>query len=565
MSEALPLHRLLAEAVPDGLPVAWRDGGWVTRRQFVAEAAAWRAAFTAAPGRRHALYFEDSLSFAAALFGAWHAGVEVCLPGDRQPATLERLRALGCGFAGDLPGALQPAATCTPPVFTPLDPRAARLLVFTSGSSGEPAAIPKRLDQLDAEVQALQSAFSAALDAGGPAWVAATVSHQHIYGLLFQVLWPLAAARPFCARRLEYAEEITTLPGTGPLLLVSSPAHLRRLPPAFDWAAARQRLRAVTSSGGPLPVEAAEQSLALLGQSPTEVFGSSETGGIAWRRRAEHGERWQPLPGVDWRIDDERLAVRSRHLPDDAWWPTSDRVQALADGAFELLGRADRIVKVEGKRISLTAIEQALLADGTLAEARALLLPAALGGRLAVVTVPGPAARERLRQLGRRAFNEQLRRALLATLERVALPRRWRHVTTLPADTQGKCSEAALAALFRPLMPEPVWLERGPERARLVLPLDPTLRVFDGHFPGAPILPGVAQIDWAATFGRQCFELPPRFLRLEQLKFQRPLEPGMRAELLLECRAGTGVLLFRYESEQGVHAGGRIVFGEADA
>ncbi|MCK7500417.1 MAG: hypothetical protein MZW92_66695 [Comamonadaceae bacterium] len=242
----------------------------------------------------------------------------------------------------------------------------------------------------------------------------------------------------------------------------------------------RGRMRAVFSSGGPLPGDAAELTQAMTGCSPFEVFGSSETGGIAWRRRAVHGERWQPLPGVAWRVEDEALSVRSPHLPDGAWWPTADRVQASDDGGFVLLGRADRIVKIEGKRVSLGAIERALLEGGDVAEVRALLLP--LDGRLAVVTVPSVAGRARLLGEGRRAFNERLRASLLRVVERVALPRRWRHVVALPADTQGKCSggraggtvpargaRGGLARAIRRARPRPA--RAGPGAARLRRPL----------------------------------------------------------------------------------------------
>ncbi len=46
---------------------------------------------------------------------------------------------------------------------------------------------------------------------------------------------------------------------------------------------AAKRLRAIFSSGGPLPFEVAQESKRLLGPVPIEVYGSSETGGIAWR------------------------------------------------------------------------------------------------------------------------------------------------------------------------------------------------------------------------------------------------------------------------------------------
>lgn len=569
MAEWIALAQLPCAHTGDERVVAWRDGRPLSRADFLAQAAAWAAALEPLPGQRLALYFEDTFDFATALFGAWQAGREVCLPGDAQPATLQRLRSQADAWAGDLPGALRaaqvPAHALRPGVA--LDARRTRLQVHTSGSSGEPVAIPKRLEQLEAEVRGLEAAFGATLDVRGPALVAATVSHQHIYGLLFQVLWPLAAGRPFLARRLDYPEQLVGLPGDGACAWVSSPAHLRRLSPAADWSVPRQRLQAVFSSGGPLPAEAAQLSLQCLGHSPIEVYGSSETGGVASRQRALQGERWQALPGVEWRIDDGEeplLCVRSDRLAEPQWWRTSDRARALSDGGFELLGRADRIVKVEEKRVSLDALERALLQGVELAEARALLLPAALGSRLAVVAVPTAAGRALLQARGKRALGEQLRRRLLDSLERVVLPRRWRYVDALPQDTQGKCTEAALATLFRPAMPAPLWLERAPGQARLALEIDAQLRIFDGHFPNSPVLPGVAQVDWAIAFARQCFALPARFLRLEMLKFQRVVQPGTLLELALEYNAAAGVLAFRYTSAEGVHASGRIVFGAGD-
>src|SRR5262249_49086372 len=135
-------------------------------------------------------------------------------------------------------------------------------------------------------------------------------------------------------------------------------------------------LRAVFSSGGPLPPEAADATLALLGAAPVEVYGSSETGGVAWRQRARHGDTWQPLPGIEFRVDGGELAVRSPHLPELEWFHTAARATLAADGmdGFELHGRADRIVKIEEKRVSLTALEQRLAISGDVAEARVLML-----------------------------------------------------------------------------------------------------------------------------------------------------------------------------------------------
>ena len=598
----LALADILSHAGLGDRVVAWRHGAPVDRSTFVADALAWCAAFGAlVAGPRVALYIEDGYDFACALFGAWQAGKQVNLPGDTQPATLARLLPQVDACAGDLPGALpRPARAAAPGAraAAPIDPTQAGLVVHTSGSSGEPLAIPKTLAQLDTELQALQAAFGAQVDAAGRAAVHATVSHQHIYGLLFCTLWPLAAGRPFVAERLAYPEDMAARLGTRPSVLVTSPAHLTRLPASLDWQAARSGLQAVFSSGGPLPAPAAASARELLGRAPIEVYGSSETGGVAWRQRRGAGdgdEAWTPLSGVEWQVDDaagDLLRVRSGHLADAAaWYRTADRVRALpvregAPAAFLLLGRADRIVKIEEKRVSIGALERLLAAAGELAQARVVVLDAATRPRLAVVGVPSETGRAVLAGEGKRALNERLRAQLLQGVERVALPRRFRFVDALPVDAQGKCTEARLAALFLPpvgegavspagaaaaprTLPDHAWRERDTASAVAELDIAPDLQAFDGHFPGAPILPGVAQIDWAIRIAQAAFDPPPRrFARLETLKFQRPVLPGMRVDLALRWRADSGVLAFTYRSAAGIHASGNVVFddgGRADA
>ena len=600
-----PLTDLPRQRPSSSNPVAWRGGEALSVADFAAQAAAWRDVLVAQPGARWALLAEDTFDFACALFGAWHAGKTVVVPGDMQDDTVERLRGVADGFLGDLPGALAPPAPAHAGArpFATLDRAATRLVVYTSGTNGEPLAIAKTLAQLDAEVHALEVRFGALCDTGlapvnletesmpglqdapGEATtpvIWATVTHQHIYGLLFRVLWPLAAGRPFAAGRLVFNEEIAQRVA-GPAVLVASPAHLRRLPETVDWSTARAGLRAVFSSGGPLPPEAADATLALLGVAPVEVYGSSETGGVAWRQRARHGDTWQPLPGVEFRVDDGDLSVRSPHLPDREWYRTADHASPGGDGmdGFELHGRADRIVKIEEKRVSLSALEQRLATSADVAEARVLMLAderavvEAAGTTLphavrpAAVVALSEAGCAKLRRIGKPALVAELRGLLLATVDRIALPRRWRFVDALPTNAQGKSTESLLGALFapvdapRPRRPHPKWRIAGPAHAQASVVLDPALLVFEGHFPGAPILPGVAQVDWAIAFGRERFDMPASFIRMDALKFSQPALPGMHVDIDLHWNAATATLQFEYRSTAGRHSSGRIVFAEA--
>ncbi|MGO4155711.1 AMP-binding protein [Cupriavidus sp. YAF13] len=569
MAEWLGVSGLMAALAQRSHVVAHGAAGATTAPEFVRRVAAWRQAFAAAPGKSWALYIESTAEFAAALFGAWHAGKHVVLPGDTRAETLAALRERADGCAGELPDGLWPQASIEPangsmdwPALAPSD---TLVTMFTSGSTGAPGAIVKHLSQLDAEVQALQAAFGAGLPA--QLRVLATVSHQHIYGLLFCVLWPLAAARAMPADRLAFHEEIVRACGDAPVLLVTSPAHLRRMPQALDWSAARGVLRAVFSSGGPLPPEAAADALRHLGQAPIEVFGSSETGGIAWRQRARHEDRWTPLPGVQWRLQDGFLAVRSAHLPDDGWFLCADHVLPAADGGFTLAGRADRIVKIEEKRVSLTQVEQALAASPLVREARVVLLELDVGTRLGAVLVPSESGAAMLAGQGRVALLAALRARLADAVDAVALPRRWSFAEALPCNAQGKTTQAMLRDVFRRVLPAVRWqAAEDALSAAAELEVSEDLAVFDGHFPGSPIVPGVAQVDWVMALAPERLPVPPRarFRRLEILKFQAVITPGTLVHMTLAWQPERSALAFRLSSARGPHASGRIIFGEAD-
>ncbi|MBV8249510.1 MAG: acyl-CoA synthetase [Comamonas sp.] len=561
---ALPQARTATHAV--ARPAA----GMFTHEQWVHAVKAWCAALQPLPGRDVALYMEDPLEFAAALWGAWHAGKTPVLASDTQAQTLAHLLPQVAACAGQLPGAIDAcpdAAAVDAVVLQPLDMAQARLVLFTSGSTGMPERIEKKLTQMDAEVHALQAVFGADLNAPDMQ-VLATVSHHHIYGLLFRILWPLSAGRLLGTQFARYPEELLQQLQTAlPSVLVSSPAMLGRLPTQLDWAPARACLRGVFSSGGPLAAQASEHGLQLLGHSPTEVFGSSETGGIAWRRRAEQGDVWQSLPGVALRVaDDGCLVVCSAHLPDpQAWWETADRVQPSTDGcSFVLQGRVDRVVKIAEKRVSLTGMEQVLQAHAWVQQAKAVVLEqAAEGGavmaRVGMVVELTEAGWQALQQQGRRAMGLALRQLLEDVVERVALPRSWRYVARLPMNSQGKTTQQSLQALFNPVLPVPHWLERSENQAKARLQVQPQLRVLEGHFPDAALVPGVAQLHWAASLGQQAFGLACGFADAQLLKFQQPILPGDTVELQLCWQADSGCLQFSLSSARGAHASGRLL------
>ncbi|GJI94442.1 AMP-binding protein [Duganella caerulea] len=568
---------------PAGGLAGWRAGAAIDNAHWLARAHAWHALLRGQQGSDFALYLDDSLEFSAALLGAWHAGKTIWLSADTLEASCAALRASVDGFLGQFPEELRPMqpgeadeVSTAAQMGGALSADLPALVVFTSGSTGAAQAIPKKLSQLASEVETLDVLFGAT---AGDAAVLATVSHQHIYGLLFKVLWPLSTGRAIHALSITYPEELAAGMAAGPCVLVASPAHLKRLPEHLDWRGAAGMLRTVFSSGGPLAADTALAAGRLLGSVPVEVYGSSETGGVAWRQRSGiTDDAWRPFPTVAWRLGaaDDTLEVRSPHLADDNWLALADRAARVGEQRFLLLGRSDRIVKIEEKRISLSAMEEALLACGMAAEVRIVLCEPGAGERqrLAAFIVPTPAGRALLDAEGKPAFNAHLRAVLAAVVDAVALPRRWRYLDQMPVNAQGKTTLAALLALLdgddgaaarRPCLPQLRELEREPLRVLLEVSAPADLLYFDGHFDVAPILPGVVQVDWAIHYGRQYFDLPPQFKGINALKFQQVIQPETPVRLELQHDEAKGCLQFRYLSEAGQHASGRVMLGDADA
>lgn len=89
------------------------------------------------------------------------------------------------------------------------------------------------------------------------------------------------------------------------------------------------------------------------------------------------------------------------------------------------------------------------------------------------------------------------------------------------------------------------------------------LECFKGHFPQQPVLPGVAQLDWAIQLGCQHFGYPANVAKLEVLKFQQILLPDSAVTLSIDHNPAKQKLSFRYHSEDRRFASGRIVIGSS--
>ena len=520
--DLIPLSHCLTTERPATSLIAYHAGHYYCIGHFYAAVKSWVKRLRLQPVQRYALFSEEAYPFAVLLFALLHSGKEVWIPGNNRPGTALQLQQLDCQLIGDW-DAMPSFDYCLEStgyyglILSPLDPMETRLVIFTSGSTGSPKPVDKRLIQFQREIETLQKQWVRQLI---NAAALATVSHQHIYGLLFRVLWPLSAGRCFHSTCYINPETLVKGAQSAAAYWVASPAHLKRLDEKSPWGGIAG-LCAVFSSGGVLQQEAAKKILACSGQPVIEIYGSTESGGIGWRLQGnETLSPWTLFEGMSLKRTGDGWQLHSPYLQTaktgrQAKFQLDDQISLQDDGRFILHGRLDRIVKIEEKRLSLKELEDRLMATPWVAEAFTLMLTnhRDVVGAVIVLTEDGVKS---LKTKGRKPLIKQFREALCPYFDSVVLPRKWLFLERMLLTAEGKIEHLVLKHLLdmdSRKFPYVLGVEQTGEGVELKLNVPQNLIYFPDHFSSYPILPGVVQIAWAEHFGQLFFAIERPFYR----------------------------------------------------
>jgi 4-coumarate--CoA ligase (photoactive yellow protein activation family) len=293
----------------------------------------------------------------------------------------------------------------------------------TSGSTGRAKSCTHGLDLLEQEIAALVPLL------GGRRRILCVVPSHHMYGFLFSILLPRALGLG--------PEDCVDLRG-------SSPARLQHDLRAGDlvighpefWSSAARVTTAFApgvvgvTSTAPCPVAVA-RDLAVLGlERLLEIYGSSETAGVAWRDDLEAPFRlfdyWTRVDG------DEATLLRTLPGGAGASYPLQDRLHWQDERRFFLGGRVDNAVQVGGVNVFPGRVRDVLMRHPAVQDAAVRLMRIDEGLRLKAFVVP----REPL------ADPEALREELLDwARKRLSAPELPKAITLgpeLPREANGK-------------------------------------------------------------------------------------------------------------------------------
>ena len=487
MNGILSIEQWLYQKKTDDKSILLEHDGVCSYREFMMDVTGLTAQLRSSPYICIALICKDTGLFIRILLALILSGKTIYLPSNSQLGTLKELKLLTDALLTDEVienfGGIQIHVDKKyfAKIFSNFElyPNAIQqssLIFYTSGSSGKPKPVIKKIEQIEKEIHALESLWGSVLD---NAIILSTVTHQHIYGVLFRILWPLLSGRLIDTNQYEYPEQlIAQISLHQSVAIITSPAHLDRLSTDLEWPSDKNLNVTLFSSGAPLSTYSAKSTYRCFGNFPIDMLGSTETGAVAWRQQLSilaninttlnthkvspftsyvnlkytkniktNMTGWQPLPGVTIDIKDQCLNVFSPWLDNPKLgFLMADRA-CIVENEFFLLGRVDRIVKIEGKRVSLSEMERRLCGNHLVSEAWLVELK---GQRkqIGVISSLSISGRALLKEHGRLSVSQKLKQDLSNFFEAVTLPRKWRFLKIMPVNQLGKRVNSELVQLF---------------------------------------------------------------------------------------------------------------------
>ncbi|TDC79221.1 class I adenylate-forming enzyme family protein [Streptomyces hainanensis] len=342
-------------------------------------------------------------------------------PGPRDVLWSEALTLWGGPPEGDPPAdRVRPAAPAgrTGPPATAAVPPGSQIFL-TSGSTGTPTGVVRTAVSVLADARRVGEF----LGYGPDRPVVSAAPLFHAYGFNYGLIAPLlfGAVVRCCPSRSVPSQLARAVAETGAHTLIALPLHYGLLSVPDEGGrrgngsgapsagpAGLAGLRQAVSAGAPLAAGTAARITRRFGFRFYDCYGSSEVGAVSLTRLVGDESADDvaiPLPGVDTRVEEGELLLRSSSLAagrttfdgatmtplagDDGWYRTGDLAGLAGDtpGGFRLMGRLGSLINVAGKKVSPAEVERVLAAHPAVAEVQVVGAADAARGQVPVARV----------------------------------------------------------------------------------------------------------------------------------------------------------------------------------
>ena len=277
----------------------------------------------------------------------------------------------------------------TPAPAAELDANDPCLIVFTSGTTGEPKGIVHGQRYLPG--QRLQADHWLGAGDGDLVWCTAASGWSKSARNVFIAPWLRGAAALLHDARFDPIERLEVLERERVNVLCMAPTEYRVIAKRAEIRAL-PALRELVAAGEALNPEVIRAFREATGIEIRDGYGQTETGQMTGNpvgRAVRPGSMGLPLPGVRLAVKDGELVLEDpgsdptffvgylggAPAPETTRWRTGDRVVQDEDGYLYFEGRTDDVIISAGYRIGPFEVESALVSHPAVAEAAVVAAP----------------------------------------------------------------------------------------------------------------------------------------------------------------------------------------------
>lgn len=442
------------------------------------------------------------------------------------------------------------------PEFFRIEPENVLINFYTSGSTSQPKNVQKTLANVIAEANCLYEEFFALSKCDNTQFRFLTSTHpQHMFAFSFYFMLPLCFWGSFVLDTTEvcYPDDANFKDS----VFISTPSFLEKF----------QKYE-VKNSYSPFLIFSAGAKLnnglfKYLNHSGNvvDIYGSTETGTIAYRSCSDDKDL-TVLNRVKISTDNNsQLVVSSPFFIQDSV-TLGDIVQIKDDKHFVLCGRADRVFKIQEKRVSAPEVETELINSVPHLIQSCCCFKS--GEKLACAVV--------LTVKGIDLFFDKDNSILKLTSffkntlkDRVEIvPQKWKFLHELPKTKTGKIDTEKLERIFKTniSMPFVFGVQKDSHSAVYDLTFPLSCNFFTGHFNGFPVLPGVVQLYFAHFFASDAFGNGVSNDCVKKIKFSKIIKPDEKLKLVFERK--NNLINYMYKRDEQICSSGVMTINEKD-
>ncbi len=417
-----------------------------------------------------------------------------------------------------------------------INPEDIKIIFSTSGSSGEIKEIKKSLQNLIKEGKDLAEEFEFVKELE----FVSTTTLQHLFGMTFHLMLALNSGGIINTDRINYPEN---LEGENQVL-ISSPSFLGKIA-KYDECCS---LNTIIAAGARLDDKTFDYALKI-SKNTIEIYGSTETGVIAYRK--DYKDNFKIFKNISI-IPMENCAKVSTPYSFNKEHIINDAIKITPDGKIKFLGRTDRILKIQEKRISAENIEKELLKNEYIEDAYCLKS----GEKMACLAALNSKGMDFAVKYGIPKLKEIFKSFLENKFE--VIPQKWKFTDEIPKNMNGKINPQRIEEIFSLNLSLPLVLSRKLEQnaATYKLFFYRNCNFFKGHFENFPILPGVVQLLFSILFTKDAFGINCTSGQFRRIKFSNLITPDSVIDLKLELNE-RGVD-FCYVDSQKIYSSGLL-------